>query len=275
MLLVFAPIKTDEEAATIDLPKIVDPQTFQYPHGLTPPMHFARKRRFRKRISRTAIEAVEDAVEKLLESDAKADHIRHERIEPEKRGHHGSAYGSPGVFGEEYSEDEEADAEGDMDDQNEYFNQNGQAQEQDDYDGDLHADLEADLLAAIGGDFDTGTPRSPVVETPSAALATGTPEPTGNVNGETGADSSDESVEDDDDDDDGSSDVDEDKRAQMAQRQGDMEDIADMEKQLAGLQTQLESATNPILRSRIQANIVKVRENLQLKKSAVGMGDDV
>jgi transcription initiation factor TFIID subunit 7 len=60
MLWVFAPIKKEEEAKTILLPKIIDPDTFQCPHGLTPPMHYARKRRFRKRISRTAIEAVED-----------------------------------------------------------------------------------------------------------------------------------------------------------------------------------------------------------------------
>lgn len=273
MLLVFAPIQNDEEAATIDLPKIVDPQTFQYPHGLTPPMHFARKRRFRKRISRTAIEAVEDAVEKLLEADARAESIRHELVEPEKRSRRGSGYGSPGVFGEEYSEDEEADAEGDMDDQDEYFNQNGQMQEQEEYDGDLHADLEADLLAAIGAEFDTGTPASPAPDTPSAALATGTPEPTSNVNGETVGESSDESVEDDDDDD-GSSDIDEDQRAEMAQRQGALEDIADMKKQLEGLHAQLETANNHIIANRIKANIAKIKENLQLRRSAIGLADD-
>ena len=68
----FAPIKKEEEAKTILLPKLIDPDTFQYPHGLTLPIHYARKRRFRKRISRTTIKAIEDAVEKLLEEDTQA-----------------------------------------------------------------------------------------------------------------------------------------------------------------------------------------------------------
>jgi transcription initiation factor TFIID subunit 7 len=42
MLWVFAPIK-EEEAKTILLPKIIDLNIFQYPHGFTPPMHYTRK----------------------------------------------------------------------------------------------------------------------------------------------------------------------------------------------------------------------------------------
>ena len=76
MLWVFAPIKKEEEAKTILLPKLIDPDTFQYPYGLTPPMHYARKRRFWKRISRTVIEVVEDAIEKLLEEDVQVISIR-------------------------------------------------------------------------------------------------------------------------------------------------------------------------------------------------------
>lgn len=276
MLLVFARINKESEASTIELPKVVDPQTFQYPHGLTPPMHFARKRRFRNRISRTAIEAVEDAVEKLLEADAKAESIRHEIIEPEVRSRHGSrAYGSPDAYGEdeEYSED----ADGDVDDTNNYFSQmNGQAevQQEDDY---LHPDLEADLMNAFEAEFeDAGTPADAVAETPIATAVSGTPDATGNVNGETGGESSDESAEDDDEDgeDDGSSDVDDDQRAEMAQRQGALEDIAEMEKQLANLQASWDQQANPILKARIKSSIEKVKAELQLKKSAIGEGDE-
>ena len=283
MLLVFARVNKESEASTIELPKIVDPQTFQYPHGLTPPMHFARKRRFRNRISRTAIEAVEEAVEKLLEADARADSVRHEIIEPERAGR--DMYGSPDAYGEdeEYSEDEEADADGEVDDQNNYFSQiNGQQGEQQEEDYEVHPDLEADLEAAFEADFenamDAGTPADGVAETPIAAVVSGTPDATGNVNGE-GDDlfneSSDESVEDDDEEGEGgSSDVDEDQKAALAQRQGALEDIAEMEKQLAMLQAQLEQQANPLLQKRIKSSIEKVKAELQLKKSAIGEGDE-
>lgn len=281
MLLVFAPIQKESEAATIDLPKIIDPQTFQYPHGLTPPMHFARKRRFRKRISRTAIEAVEDAVEKLLEADLKADSIRHELIEPEVQSRHGSrAFGSPDAYGEdeEYSEDEDADAEGEIDDANAYFghmNGSGKANLDHGADHDLDADLEADLEAAFEADFDIGTPASnALAETPLAILTSGTPDASGNVNGESGDESSDVSVEDDDADGGSDDEVDEDERTRLAQLQGAKEDIAEMEKQLASLQASLEMQANPILKSRIKGNIEKVKSELQLKKSAIGEADE-
>lgn len=281
MLLVFARITKEADASTIELPKMVDPQTFQYPHGLTPPMHYARKRRFRNRISRTAIEAVEDAVEKLLEADAKAESIRHEIIEPEVR--RGSQYGSPDAYGEEeeYSDDVDADADGDVDDTNNYFNQmNGQAEEQEqEEDYEVHPDLEADLMNAFEAEFeDMGTPADALADsgTPIAAVVPGTPDASGNVNGSpAGESSSEESVEDDDDDEEGgSSEVDDDQRAQMAQRQGALEDIAEMEKQLASLQASWEQQANPILKGRIKSSIEKVKAELQLKKSALGEGDE-
>ena len=273
MLLVFAQINTEEEALTIELPKTVDPQTFQYPHGITPPMYFARKRRFRKRISRTAIEAVEDAVEKLLEADARAISTRVERFDPEaeRRARQGSGgYGSQ--FGEEYSEDEEADADGDEGDTNNYF---GQMQDEQD-EAELHADLEADLAAAFEAEYDAGTPASAVAETPSVQVVTGTPDPSGNVHDTDAGETSDESVEDDDDDDaDGEDDVDEDQKAQMEQRAGALEDIAAIEQQLAQAQANWENTANPILKNRIKTSIDKMKTELQLKKSAIGMADGV
>lgn len=69
MLMVLGRIKTEDEALRYPLPKGVDAETMQYAHGLTPPMHQVRTRRFRKRISRTAIERVESEVEALLRKD--------------------------------------------------------------------------------------------------------------------------------------------------------------------------------------------------------------
>lgn len=50
-------------------------EDFIYPHGITPPLHHVRKRRFRKRLNKRTIETVERAVERLLEEDSRADQV--------------------------------------------------------------------------------------------------------------------------------------------------------------------------------------------------------
>jgi transcription initiation factor TFIID subunit 7 len=290
MLLVFAQVPQEVDALTVSLPKIVDPNTFQYPHGITPPMHFARKRRFRKRISRTAIEAVENAVDKLLADDARAESTRHEMIDPEGGSRNGSrafSESSPGPFGDEdqeYSEDE--DAEGEADDTNNYFSQAHHTEQSapplvgEEADDDLAADLEADLEAALQEEFDIGTPASSqaIVDSPDIILTNGgTPDANRNVGQGSGDESSDVVDDDDDDDDDAEGEdeeVDEDERARLAQLQGAKEDIAEMERQLANLENQMATQANPILKRRIKDNIDKVKAELQLKKSAIGEADD-
>ncbi|KAL9576004.1 MAG: hypothetical protein Q9212_007475, partial [Teloschistes hypoglaucus] len=69
MLLVLGRIQHESQAMEFPLPKDIDPKTWQYAHGLAPPMRFARQRRFRKRISKSAIEAVEEEVDRLLKAD--------------------------------------------------------------------------------------------------------------------------------------------------------------------------------------------------------------
>ncbi|KAI7848484.1 TAFII55 protein conserved region-domain-containing protein [Circinella umbellata] len=51
---------------------------FIYQHGLTPPLKHVRKRRFRKKLSKRAIEEVEQEVERLLEVDAQAEDVQYE-----------------------------------------------------------------------------------------------------------------------------------------------------------------------------------------------------
>jgi transcription initiation factor TFIID subunit 7 len=282
MLYVFAQIPREEYAATIELPKTIDPTTFQYPHGLTPPMHLARKRRFRKRISRTAIEAVEDAVEKLLEADARAESTRYEMIEPEgsRNGSRALSTSSPAPYGdeeEEYSEDE--DAEGEADDTNGYFSQvHHTEQEPSPVVGEEivdENDVLAQMVAAFEPDNDPGTPSShAIVETPDGILANGgTPEATGNVH-DSGDESSDAGEDDDEDAEGSDEEVDEDERTRLAQLQGAREDIAEMERQLGNLEAQMATQANPILKRRIKDNIEKVKAELQLKKSAVGEADE-
>jgi transcription initiation factor TFIID subunit 7 len=253
MLLVFAAVKEVREASTIELPSIIDRNTQQYPHGLTPPMYYARRRRFRKRISRDAIEAVEDAVEKLLAADDAAESSRYELIEPDERQAGSAPYHDP------YADD---DAEGELDDAIHFDQSNvGQTPSAAGHDEDLEADLEAafenDLLAAtpnVAGE--TPYADSIIASTPAAGAA------------ESSGD------DDDDDDDEGGAedDIDNEQRVRNAELQGAREDIAEMEKQLANLQAQLATQSNPILKRRIKDNMAKVEEELQLKKSAIGEG---
>jgi transcription initiation factor TFIID subunit 7 len=287
MLYVFAQVPNEAAAGTIELPKVVDSSTFQYPHGITPPMHNARKRRFRKRLHRSAIEAVEDAVEKLLDADAHAESTRFEIIEPEgsRLGSRALSTASPGPYrngGEEYSEDE--DAEGEADEGNDYFSHVKDEEEDAPLVGEEEDDEGADenmeaLEAALEAEFmEADTPSSNVAaEEPGAVVANGgTPEADGEVEEGSGDESSAGDDDDDDDDDDanGEDEVDEDERARLAQLQGAKEDIAEMEKQLSNLEAQMATQANPILKRRIKDNIEKVKAELQLRKSAIGEADE-
>ena len=69
MLVVDEPIERESEITSTAL-NIDD---YVWPHGMTPPLRHVRKRRFRKRISRRAIEVVEENVEELLKKDDDAD----------------------------------------------------------------------------------------------------------------------------------------------------------------------------------------------------------
>jgi transcription initiation factor TFIID subunit 7 len=270
MLWVFAPILREEEAKTIALPKIVDPKTFQYPHGLTPPMHYARKRRFRKRISRTAIEAVEAEVDKLLEDDRLAENTRWEMFDAEEESRRESAF-SPGSGSEGYEDGQELsgdeDAEGELDDTPGYFGQNHTNGEE--MGEDMNAELEAELEGFMqADDLEAATPMS--------TIEGATPMANGETPGHVEEDSGDESVEDGDGDDEGDSEgeIDEDEKARLAQIQGMREDIVDLEKQIENVQAQLATSSNAILRKRLEDNVRRLKAELQLKKSSLGEGDD-
>ncbi|ORX39487.1 hypothetical protein BCR36DRAFT_364896 [Piromyces finnis] len=92
---------------------------YSYPHGISAPLKYVRKRRFRKRMSKRVIEDVEREVERLLQDDANAEDVTYDfglnmpdKIQEE------SDIGTPGPTseGEEEMEGEvEGDADMDMD----------------------------------------------------------------------------------------------------------------------------------------------------------------
>lgn len=91
MLVVEDPIQSED--ALLDRHKSFNIDEFIWPHGITPPLHHVRKRRFRKRISRRVsyhcvapnrilivlqtIETVEEEVERLLEADENAEEVKY------------------------------------------------------------------------------------------------------------------------------------------------------------------------------------------------------
>ncbi|PSR99362.1 TAFII55 protein conserved region-domain-containing protein [Coniella lustricola] len=84
MLLAFKRITREEEAKTAELPKVIF-DGYRWPHGLTPPMHDAVHRRFRKRLHKNEIDNKEKEVERLLKADKAAIRTRFEFI-GERRG---------------------------------------------------------------------------------------------------------------------------------------------------------------------------------------------
>jgi transcription initiation factor TFIID subunit 7 len=74
MLLVEQKVSSEE---VVGIQKSFNIDDFIWPHGITPPLHHTRKRRFRRRVNRRTIESVEQEVERLLEQDAMAEDVKY------------------------------------------------------------------------------------------------------------------------------------------------------------------------------------------------------
>lgn len=72
MLLVTKKISKEEAALKIEPPEL------PWPHGITPPLHYAKRRRFHQRLSNKVIESLEAKVEDLLKRDAEAKEVHTE-----------------------------------------------------------------------------------------------------------------------------------------------------------------------------------------------------
>ncbi|KAI9825293.1 MAG: hypothetical protein M1832_001327 [Thelocarpon impressellum] len=272
MLLVLGPVASEEQARTMALPPQVDPKTYQYPHGLTPPMHNVRRNRFRKRVSNRTIEAVEDEVERLLAADRECQpgSSSYEIVDLERLTRDNSAaqsdeggyglLGNAGMHEAEYDDD----AEGEVDDGSYFggYDQDGEA-------------LEADLEMAMMMDDDATTATTPVegpVATPGGAVP-------GAANGVTAAttpsvaeDSGDESSDGDDADEDGPDEIDEDALARQKDLAKQQEEMADLASAIRGESAKLDTMTNPLFRARQMEKIRSLKADLELKRG--GAGDD-
>ncbi|KAI9764652.1 MAG: hypothetical protein M1840_008149 [Geoglossum simile] len=262
MLLVTGPVANEQMALTAPLPSIVDAKTFQYPHGLTPPMNFARKRRFRKRISNRTIEAVEDEVERLLEADQVCEpgSSRYEILDLDRLtrdnsiAHDSDGEGGFDMLGNAGMAGRQGEFEG-FAEQDGYF---------DEVDDGLEADLEMAMMeddGVIPGAQDainpdgtmrantTGANGSDSLPTPSAAAE----------------DSGDDSEEEEDEEE-----LDDEALELQQDRQRQREEITDLEEGIRDKTNELEKLTNPLLRAKVLKMIASLKSDLELKRGALG-----
>ena len=285
MLLVLGPCKNEDEALKYKLPTQrgeLDEKTWQWAHGITPPLKWVRRRRFRKRISVRAVEQDEAEVERLLQADEDCvpgtSHFRmFDSVEEYDR--------EQSLMQEEDDEEDgDEDAEGDVDDQIGFTGVGGAtAMEEDDEDAFAaemeramveHADetaASAQTPAAIDTTVtqtDALTPASgpstPALETLATAEFPGLATSSG--------------ASDDDDDDDEESEesdedapaIDEDALERQQEVQTQKEEIADLEAAIAREREGLARTTNAILRSKVARRIESLEGDLEVRRRALG-----
>lgn len=285
MLLVLGPINSEDEALDYPLPKrVLDEKTMQYAHGLTPPMHWVRKNRFRPRINRAAVENVEKEVERLLADDAKAHSSKWSfadvaQLERER------AQLIQSAEQEEMEDSDGEDAEGDYDDEQYYaLGVDPQVDVEEDEDS-LAAELEAELMQGeaqaeahtetevaptptVFADALTETnapsPASLAVDTPTVAESPAATPSKGATSGDDDEDSSDEDADADE--------VDEDVAEKQQELLRQREAIEDLRMALQNQEAELERQQNPILKKKVAGRVQSIKAELESKMAAMGEG---
>ncbi|KAH9934714.1 TAFII55 protein conserved region-domain-containing protein [Fomitopsis serialis] len=233
MLVVDKPIDNEDSLTN---QKNFNVDEFIWPHGLTPPLHYARKRRFRKRVNKRTIETVEQEVERLLEEDALADQVKYDVLENV----------NPDLSDSEYIELEKEDPMGatmpgflgsDAGDAPTPGHDHGEGDEEDEGnegegEGDIDEELAAELDLALGDEEE--------------------------VDDEEGDDEEEESDEDDDED--------EDEDDEMSQAKKLLnEEIRDLEAAVAKKGSEISSSANPLIKRRFEDALKKLQADLDMK----------
>ncbi|KAI4926036.1 uncharacterized protein J4E92_006773 [Alternaria infectoria] len=266
MLLVLDEVKNEEEAKKYPLPSYISPDTHRFPHGLTPPMKWARKRRFRPRKSYIDVERAEASLHRLLEADELAESTKYEMVDSE-------AESSEESSSEEEVDDEEmADATQveEMDaDQLEQMLAEGLMDDEVEFQGDN------DQLKALLANNDNVQVEQADTPTTAHDVAMHALSQNGNVVVETetaastpaAATSADD--DDDDDDEDSDEDVDEVDEAAAAEEQRQEQlrgEIAELERAIVQSTEARDRHTNFLFKKRAQTQIDKQKADLAIKR---------
>lgn len=278
ILLVLGRIEKEEQAKNYPLPGEVDKENWQYPHGLTPPMQWVRKRRFRRRVNRRHIERVEADVEELLQRDK----------EWEKDGGADTSITLEYVY-PDAGIDDDLDAEGEEEDYGvEYEDQDGNVYvqepetiEEEGDDDDLVAELEAHMMAEDDDEHEVEQGTTTLVADTSllhASPDTLIPIETAvtPASGNTMSATEDDDDDDDDDEDDevASDEEDEEERAQRQEREQALAEIEETKKEIAEHEALYNKQSNPLLKNKIKGQLEKFKADLQVKLSGLGMDEE-
>ena len=289
MLLVLGRCNSEEEAQNFGLPREVDKQTMQYAHGLTPPMHWVRKRRFRKRLNHKTIANVEEEVERLLEEDEAAEAVGGEsKMVFLDRADLGRSNDPEQAANDEDAQSEAMDTVEDEVAQ-EYFD----GLEDDEGDPDLEGDLQA-MFDAAASNFPPVNDPSSNTAAPSAQknftlgantdldeaqLSTPMQESEGEAASDLFEDSppqspSPSSSDEDDDEPESPEVLDEDAAARLAERNQQMEEIADLEKEVQNQKMKADSQKNQLLKEKALSQLRQLENDLRVKRGALGLDED-
>ncbi|XDG07120.1 hypothetical protein ABKA04_006735 [Annulohypoxylon sp. FPYF3050] len=267
MLLCFEKVKNEAEAKTIPLPEMVVKNDYKWPHGLTPPMHDAVHRRFRKTLSEKQWQTSAARVAKLLEDDAAALETHVEVVHDDY---------------ESSDEDDEEDAEGEI--EQDYFGDQTEAMdERIEEDDELFAAMEAALNedetqleeaeaeaepepVAATSNVPLDAPEAPTPMTIDAI----TPAPAADE--PLSEEDEDEDEEDEDDEDD--EDVDEEQLVAERERKEKLDELEHLNKSYEDTLRQLAEVTAPILKRRILTTKANLEKEISVKKAALGLTDE-
>ncbi|KAI1779453.1 TAFII55 protein conserved region-domain-containing protein [Hypoxylon cercidicola] len=257
MLLCFAEVRNENEAKSVPLPPMVVKYEHKWPHGITPPMHDAVHRRFRKTLSEKQWQSSAEIVSKLLEEDAAALETHVEFLQDED--------------GEMYSDDEE-DAEGEA--EQDYFgDQAGVPMEEDDDDDEMLAAMEAELAEGIQEEEEL------TVATPAVKLEAPTPiadeisTPAG-VAEEIISEEDEDDDDDDEDDDDEDEEMDDEQLAAERERKEKVDELEHIKRQYEDTKRQLTEVTAPILKKRLLTTKASLEKEIAVKRAALGLTDE-
>lgn len=299
MLLVTHQIREEVEITREDGRDKVEGLTddFIYDHGITPPMKWARKRRFRKRIHKRTIETVEKEVERLLAEDERAENVEYAMIDvaeadlsdsDDEGGHdNGTGVGSPSAS-QGATPSIAHDGASVMSDMEDEFSQMGEQEdsamgEDDDVDQDLQRELEEEMLLQQQEDEEDedgsimegrSTTRG---RSTSRAMSDDEEEDDDDDDeeddlfdagdedeGAIGATGQGENEADDDDDDDDLDEEEQERRVRETQLEAECKEIETMVKRK---NTEVEGTKNEIIKKRNLQTLKRMQIELDMKKS--------
>lgn len=265
MLLVLGRVQNEDEAKKYPRPSYVEENSHRFPHGLTPPMRWVRKRRFRPRKSYLDVERAEAEMNALLAADEAAENTKYDLVDE-------GAESSEDESGSE-DEDEEmmnAPAETPVEEVDaaalEEMLQAGFME-----DDDVEIQGNGDDIEALFGNSDTVEIQTPVTAHGAAmhALAQGgsiVVEPETAPATPAAATSAEDDDDDDDDDDSDDDEVDEAAAAEQQRRELLEAEVAELENAIQQTIESRDKQNNGLFKQRMNKTIERQQQDLHIKK---------